>query len=247
MSILTLPGILPFQKRIFIVNKKVIYTALYGNKDILKNPLVTSDDCDYVCFTNNKDLKSDIWECRYSPATHSDPVRSAKTFKIKPHEYFPDYEISLWVDANFLIKSDINSFLDKTNSLKDTNMLLFQHDQGRDCIYDEAQIIIADQKDDPELVNKQMKKYKLEDYPPNHGLTANSILLRRHNSEDIVNLSELWWAEIEKFSRRDQLSFCYCLWKLSTKYYLLKYPNVNIRNNKWFHWLPHNFELQKWS
>ena len=192
------------------MNKNVIYTAIYGNKDVLRNPLVVDKDYDYVCFTDDKNLKSDVWNCTYSPAIHDDPVRSAKVFKAKPHEYFKEYDISLWIDANFLIKSNVHSFLDKTNNLKETNMLLFQHDQGRDC-------------------------------------TANSILLRRHNSDDIVKLSDMWWEEISNFSRRDQLSFCYCLWKLSMKYYLLKYPNVNIRNNEWFHWLPHNFELQEWK
>lgn len=229
------------------MNKNVIYTAIYGNKDVLRNPLVVDKDYDYVCFTDDKNLKSDVWNCTYSPAIHDDPVRSAKVFKAKPHEYFKEYDISLWIDANFLIKSNVHSFLDKTNNLKETNMLLFQHDQGRDCIYDEAITIIADNKDDPELVTKQIERYKAEEYPQNQGLTANSILLRRHNSDDIVKLSDMWWEEISNFSRRDQLSFCYCLWKLSTKYYLLKYPNVNIRNNEWFHWLPHNFELQEWK
>jgi len=230
-----------------MTNNKVVYTALYGNKDILRNPLVVSDNFDYVCFTDNKSLNSDVWQFKYSEPIHSDPVRSAKIFKAKPHEYFPDYEISIWVDANFLIKSDLNLFLEKANNLKDANMLLFQHDQGRNCIYDEAEIIINHKKDDPDIVNKQMKKYHDDKYPTNNGLTANSILLRRHNSNDIINLSNLWWNEIEQFSRRDQLSFCYCLWKNSVKYYLLKYPNSDIRNNQWFHWLPHNYELQKWS
>ena len=224
-----------------------MYTALYGNKDALREPLVTSDGFDYVCFTDNKNLKSNIWDCRYSEPIHSDPVRSAKVFKAKPHEYFPKHDLSLWVDANFLIKSDLNTFVEKTNNLSDANMLLFQHDQGRDCIYDEAQVIINHKKDDPNIVFEQMQRYRNENYPANNGLTANSILLRRHNSDDISALSNLWWDEIKNYSRRDQLSFCYCLWKQSVKYYLLKYPNVDIRHNEWFHWLPHNYELQKWS
>ena len=229
------------------MNNKVVYTALYGNKDVLKEPLAISEGFDYVCFTDDKELKSNVWECRYTPPEHTDPVRSAKIFKAKPHEYFPDHEVSLWVDANFLIKSDLNLFLEITNNLEGANMSLFQHDQGRNCIYDEAEIIIHDKKDDPEIVNSQMEKYKSENYPKNYGLTANSILLRRHNSDDITELSDLWWEEIDNYSRRDQLSFCYCLWKKSVKYYLLRYPDIDIRNNEWFHWLPHNYELQKWS
>jgi len=228
------------------MNKKVVYTAIYGKKDTLKNPLFINQDWDYVCFTDNRELESPTWNCIYSEGVYKDPVRNAKIFKVKPYEYLQDYDISLWMDANFLIKNDLNSFLSKAKNLKDTNMLLFQHDQGRNCIYDEARIIVADHKDSPDLVQRQMERYKNDGYPPNNGLAANSILLRRHNSDDIKELLNMWWEEIENFSRRDQLSFFYCIWKLSTKYYLLKYPNIDIRNNHWFSWLPHNYELQRW-
>ena len=77
------------------MKNKVVYTALYGDKDTLKNPLFVSDDFDYVCFTDNENLKSEIWQCKYSEPVHPDPVRSAKIFKAKPHEYFPEHEISL--------------------------------------------------------------------------------------------------------------------------------------------------------
>jgi len=228
------------------MNKKVVYTAIYGKKDTLKNPLFINNDFDYICFTDNKEVKSDIWQVVYRASAHKDPVRGAKIFKVKPHEFLKEYDISLWIDANFLIKKDINSFLKKVDFLKNANMLLFEHDQGRQCIYDEAKMVVLDNKDNPEIVRKQMEKYKKEEYPKNNGLCANSILLRKHNSDDIINLSNMWWDEIRNFSRRDQLSFYYCKWKLSTKSYLLKYPNVDIRNNYWFQWLPHNYELQRW-
>jgi hypothetical protein len=227
------------------MNKKVIYTAIYGNKDTLKDPLYHNKDFDYICFTDNKDLKSDIWKVIYSKPYHKDPVRSAKIFKVKPHEFLRDYETSIWIDANFIICSDLNQFLNKFGT--QANMLTFEHDQGRNCIYDEAKIIIEHNKDNPDIVTRQMEKYKLEEFPEQTGLTANSILLRRHNKEDIIELMELWWDEIEEFSRRDQLSFYYCKWKLKTKMFMLRYPNYNIRMNDWFRWLPHNYESQPWS
>ena len=228
------------------MNKKVVYTAIYGDKDILKNPIFVNKDWDYICFTDNENIESDLWQIRLVDAIDTDPVRSAKIFKVKPHEFLSDYEISLWLDANFLIKNDLNSFLERYNELQDAHMLLFQHDQGRNCLYDEGKIIIQHNKDNPSLVNQQMEKYKTEKYPPQRGLSANSIMLRRHNEADIVDLSNMWWEEINQFSRRDQLSLYYCTWKLTTKHYLIKYPNVDIRNNVWFQWLPHNYESQRW-
>ncbi len=225
--------------------KKVVYTAIFGNKDTLKDPLYHNTDFDYVCFTDNKELKSDIWEVRYSEPIHKDPVRSAKIFKVKPHEYFQKYDVSVWCDANFIICSDLNTFLNNFGT--QANLLTFQHDQGRTCIYDEAKIIIQDKKDDPDIVKEQMKKYQSEQFPANAGLTACSILVRRHNEKDIIDMMNLWWNEIKQHSRRDQLSFYYCKWKLQTKMFMLAYPNYNIRYNQWFRWLPHNYESQPWS
>jgi hypothetical protein len=229
------------------MNKKVIYTAIYGNKDTLKNPRFVNPDFDYICFTDNKNVKSDVWKVIYSESIHEDPVRSAKIYKIKPHEFLQQYDISIWIDANFLILSDLNSFLQKAGNLKKANMLVFQHDQGRNCIYDEASTILMDKKDDPQTVTRQMKGYRDEGFPAQYGLTANSILLRRHNEQDIIDLDNLWWEQVEQHSRRDQLSFCYCKWKLDSKMFMLKYPVNNIRSNHWFQWLPHNYELQPWS
>ena len=227
------------------MNKKVIYTAIYGNKDTLKDPLYVNEDFDYICFTDDKNLTSDVWKIIVSNPIHNDPVRSAKIFKVKPHEFLDNYDLSIWVDANFLICSDLNVFLKSFG--EQANMLTFQHDQGRDCIYDEAAVVIQYNKDDPEIIKKQMKKYKSENFPKNTGLTANSVLVRRHKENDIIKMMNLWWSQIEQFSRRDQLSFYYCKWKLQTKMFMLRYPNYNIRINQWFRWLPHNYESQPWS
>ena len=229
------------------MNTKAVYTAIYGNKDTLKNPRYINPDFDYICFTDNKEIKSDVWRIVHSEPIHEDPVRSAKVFKIKPHEFLQEYDISIWVDANFLIMNDLNSFLKKAGNLNKAHMLVFQHDQGRNRIYDEARTILSDKKDDPQTVANQMKKYREEGFPEQYGLTANSILLRRHNEQDIIDLDNLWWQEVEQHSRRDQLSFCYCKWKLNSKMFMLKYPLNNIRANHWFQWLPHNYELQPWS
>ena len=37
----------------------------------------------FICFTDNKDIKSNVWEIIHSDAVCKDPVRSAKIFKVK--------------------------------------------------------------------------------------------------------------------------------------------------------------------
>ena len=41
------------------MNKKVIYTCLVGNYDVLRQPLAIDESYDYICFSNDiKELES---------------------------------------------------------------------------------------------------------------------------------------------------------------------------------------------
>lgn len=52
-----------------VKNKKiVIYTAFTGNYDNLKEPEYIDENCDYVCFTDNPNIKSKYLE-NYSNGT----------------------------------------------------------------------------------------------------------------------------------------------------------------------------------
>ena len=39
------------------------------------------------------------------------------------------------------------------------------------------------------------------------------VLLRRHNSPDVVQAMNAWWGELVAWSKRDQMSFNYVAWK----------------------------------
>ena len=45
-------------------------TGIHENYDSLKDPAVIEDGIDYVCFTNNRKLKSEIYEMRYLSLIH---------------------------------------------------------------------------------------------------------------------------------------------------------------------------------
>lgn len=58
-----------------------------------------------------------------------------------------------------------------------------------------------------------MKLYIEEGFPEHYGLTENSIIYRNHNSDKIISIMDEWWQFIENYSKRDQLSLFYILWK----------------------------------
>ncbi len=232
------------------MNKTVIYTAIFGDKDNLIEPEFVPENCDFVCFTD-QDFQSSIWQVKKVEPKFEDPVRNARMYKILPHKFLSEYEYSVWVDGNLVVKGDINKLINKY--LQKNNLAIFDHNQHtkrwkklfwvkntedcRDCIYDEYEYLLdryeklGIYKDDPELMKKQIEKYKKENYPENNGLAVTMIILRKHNEKDITKTMENWWSEIKNHSRRDQLSFNFVAWKNNLSFIYMK---GDSRRNKYF-------------
>lgn len=212
-----------------------IYTAIFGGYDALRDPEVVPSDCDFICFTDTPQ-RSKIWQMRIvSPLMPNDLTRSNRHIKILPHKYLSEYEYSVYVDGTFLVRGNINELCD--NYLSQSNMAAFKHGD-RNCIYDEAAAIIKECeeggrcRDNPEVIKKQMAKYKAEGYPAKNSLIGSGVLLRRHNAPDVIKTMELWWKEERVQSKRDQLSFNYAAWKNDFSFTVL--PGI-LKDNPYFH------------
>ncbi len=221
------------------MDKKVIYTAIFGGYDQLPDPEYIPKGWDFVCFTDSN-IKSNVWNVNKVPAIYEDSTRNARKYKVLPHRWFPDYDYSLWVDGNILIKEDINKLIDIY--LDKVNLAVHDHNQNvldpRSCVYKEAQTILyfgerngGNYKDDPNLITKQMNKYLHKGYPENNSLAVTMQLLRRHNQKDCIKAMEKWWEEIKYNSKRDQLSFNYSMWDTKTP---IVYFKGDSRSNKYF-------------
>ena len=66
--------------------KMVVYTAITGNYDELVTPSVINPKFDYVCFTDNPNLKSNCWDIRLMEESELDGIRKARRYKILPHK-----------------------------------------------------------------------------------------------------------------------------------------------------------------
>ena len=96
----------------------VVYTAIFGDYDFLYEPTVTPDNVDFICFTDNKNMESDIWKIRnvlplYNNSELKNPhVRNARKYKSLPHRFLSEYEYSVWVDGNATTRGDVNTLID---------------------------------------------------------------------------------------------------------------------------------------
>jgi len=196
-------------------NKFVVYTALFGNYDDLVDPQEKYEGCDFICFTDQQYLKSNIWKIEIVENIDLPLNMMNRRYKILPHLFLSEYESSLYVDSNILFKR--NPIYIKEKYLIHTNFVLPKH-QDRNCVYEEALACIYLNKEKIKKIKLQVNQYKNDLMPKEFGLSENNILARNHNDKEIIYLMEQWWLELNKFTQRDQLSLPYVLYKLKLHY-----------------------------
>lgn len=215
-------------------NKNVVYTCITGGYDTIITPKFISEGFDYICFTDNEALTSDIWEIRPLPkgAEELSQVKKQRYVKINPHLFLEDYDISIWVDGNVTLRGDLNELINN-NLVSDCSVYVPKHPQ-RGCIYSEANAVVRMHKDKSDIAKPQMERYRKEGFPEKYGLLQSNILLRKHNEADCIKLMEDWFKEVKEGSHRDQLSFNYVSWK--NRDVKVIYLDKYIYKSKYFFW-----------
>ena len=178
---------------------KVCYTAIFSDYEELKEPTIITPGWRYVCFTD-QDLTSQTWEIVKKEAIDT-PQRTARWFKIMG---WIDWEFSMWVDASFHIKKDLNDWwADRFKS----PFSAAKHPLRTD-VYAECRSCIVNNRGDNGRVQLQEERYKRLQVPMHTGIITSGILLRE-NTPDCITLHEKWWNELYNQSVRDQLSFAF--------------------------------------
>ena len=186
-----------------------VYTVIFNNYDSLRDSIWPS-----VCLTDKKLAPSKGWSQRLIKPTEGLDSRRASRFpKLLPHKFF-NSEYTLYLDGNVRLLTDPEELVKRY--LKHTDLALFPHPQ-RKCIYAEAAKVITRNKEDPELVNRQIDYYRSVKFPEDFGLTACWVILRR-NTLEVQRFGEKWWEVYQRFTCRDQLSFDYVRWLTGIKY-----------------------------
>lgn len=208
-------------------DKVVVYTAITGNYDVLKDPVFLSNDLTYVCITDDPDLRSEIWNIEYVDEKERDGLRLDKYAKLNPQYFFGDYEMSIWVDGKFQILKDLRTYVSRYKG--ESGMLCFPHPQ-RNCIYDEAAACIMYQRGNKRDILRQISDYLAEGYPFDYGLYEMGCIVRFHQDDKVRFLMKKWEDEIKKYSMRDQLSFPYLCWKNE---FSPDISDLDINKNRW--------------
>jgi len=219
---------------------KVIYTCITGGYENIVDPSYVQDDFDYICFTDNTNQNSKVWQFRPIPSElqNLSKIKQQRIIKICPHKYLPShYKESIWVDGAIDILGDMNEFIQNYCNNPNKSVYIRKHPK-RNCLYIEANICMRMKKDTPTNIYPQIKKYRAQKFPENSGLVESNIIYRKHNNSYCVRLMNAWADEIKNGSHRDQLSFNYCLWKIGNSGF--QYLDTKLVNSKYFKWYSHH-------
>ena len=216
------------------VDKLIVYTSITGCYDSLKDPIFVDDKITYICFTDNKDLKSDIWNIRSIDIIDSDPRLSAKKVKICPWEYINCNGPICWVDGKFLIKDDLREYYNHYN--RGNAILCFPHFERTTICDETAELIKCKPEIKKELII-QSAHYLNSGFKDDYGLYECGCIIRDFSFPIMKKLMMDWWSEIEQYTIRDQISFPYVCWKNEV---LPDICNLYIENNNWLQYYSHN-------
>lgn len=196
-----------------MMQKKVLYTSIVGGYDELHEPGKIMEDWDYICFSNDySPKKNSIWQIRPIPFQCKDKVTLARFAKINPHKILKEYQYSLWLDGNVQING--NFAYSRVHELIEKGELIsIPKHPLRECTFEEAKICIKIGKGKKSIILQQMERLQTEGFPKNLGLFESNIIFRNHLQKDIIELDSAWWDELLNYSKRDQLSLRYILWK----------------------------------
>ena len=176
----------------------VVVSAIVGKPDFrLRRPTFVNNDWDYIMFTDRRRRGQPPWQIRRIDSVDGDPRRDAKRFKMLAHEWLPDYDYHLWIDAHCVLLADPE--LVAANE----PVTLVRHWCPGQCIRAESARILTRNKAPRDEVQRQMAQYT--DHPDSWGLWFGGFVGSRNNDE-AIEFKKLWHHLTEAGSVRDQLS-----------------------------------------
>lgn len=236
-----------YEKDINKGKKIAVYTCIVGGYDNLIQPLVKDSMCDYYYLGLNKPEDIGVYKWidiagKFPDAISGDYHRINRYCKIHPHIFFPQYSYSIYVDGSIQIQTPISHLLKKIGNIGIASYgMPFATD-----VYEHAISLWhrngKGESDGRTRIQKQMKRYAEEGFPRLFGLTENGILIREHNNNNCIRIMDTWWDEVLNYSRRDQLSFMYAIWKNGFTPQDIGYIDDTFRNGPEFCFKEHNID-----
>lgn len=220
-----------------------VYTSVFGGYTTLKQPYIPMVydprdpvDITLVCFTDNKDLSPNGWEIRERQQIFFHPRMDSKWFRMNPHIELSDFDVTIWVDANFQL-GDVRFFVAECLAALRSEpgpgygSALFLDPECQDISQEaEFSLQVWQEKYRGQPLREQAAYYKDQGLPSPHRMYAGGIHIRDNRVAWTHRMNLLWFSECIKWSYQDQLSLPYVLWKIGQSCTVIP-GNVYLGNN----------------
>lgn len=209
----------------------VVYTALFGDyEEINEQPVARSSSARFVCFTDNRELRSDTWDVRHvDPFLIGDPSRSSRFVKTLGYRELGALR-SLYIDNSVKLTCDPVDILDAW--LQDRPIAMMAH-QYRRNIDEEFKACLRAGVDSSVRLKEQREHYRRH-LPAAFGvpLLWGGMIARTDDASN-QELMEAWFAHILRFSRRDQVSLPAAIAQTGVSVRMV--PGLNVLS-EWHRW-----------
>lgn len=217
-----------------------VYTAIVGNYDEIRQPMAIDGDFDFLLFSDTVGEKQlGVW--KIMPIEYHNEVKTkvARWVKTHPEQLLSEYEYSVWIDANVLIRND--AFYSHVKELAEQNVMIstLVHPDWT-CTYQEMLHLMYLGWESEQTTLEWGSYLRCEGFPRNIGTFETRVLYRNHAKKNVWAFDGLWWDCIERYSRRDQYSFRYCLWKESMECIGFLPNGFHVLDNQFFIVNKHN-------
>jgi hypothetical protein len=209
----------------FMSDKKVcIYSAIYGAYDVLREPVEQSIECDFIMFTDNKELSElkdkTKWEVKYVPWQFGHPRHNAKCPKLNPDIVLPEYDIVIWVDGDMEITSPDYAKIWIDLLEESDEPIAFVKHWMRDCVYEEmhAACRVRKYEDIVKMIYSQLTQYRKIGIPEHWGLYACTSFARDNRSPLVHRLNRTWWRLNFEENYFDQITLIRVMWETLGQY-----------------------------
>lgn len=211
--------------------KKCIYTVLVNDYDFIFPPVVKELDVDYILFADSKNLKISGWEIKYinnKLIKKFSPSKLNRYYKMLPHLFLSDYDISIYIDANIKIIGKINTLFDEfLNSQCEIGLLRHPH---RNNVKQEISACIRLNKAiSNAAIIDEYYRYIDDGFLDKLQLTENNVIIRLHNNKTVTTAMEFWWSCFQTSAGRDQISLPFVRQKSNLKEIIYQF-NARIDN-----------------
>ncbi|MFM2355856.1 MAG: hypothetical protein RLZZ528_1592 [Pseudomonadota bacterium] len=201
----------------------VLYSTLYGEREPLNPDCFGGFRADRTVVVSDRprEVPPGV-ELIVEPEPVSDPARASRRAKLMPHRFFPDADWTICLDNKSKLLRDPREIIAVLSARTDADFFAYPHFR-RTCVYQEIRAVLENGLDDPGVVRERWRTYRREGMPRNAGLIEGHFIVRR-KSDEVASFGEAWFDQVMRYSRRDQLSFPYLVWKTGFRYGLIAAP-----------------------